>query len=239
MDLMGDVHLRDRLVFPVNGKEIRFDDREVTGREALTAAGLVPASEYQLILIRNARTHIIGTDDKIDLIAQSGGALRGFRGDRSFAFTLDEVGQVWGAGSIEVDELLAIMHVPQDHDLVLECEDKPDKVLRSGGMVSLLPDGVEHIVSRPAHRPDFVLATIFTTSGAFPAEGALRVHSATPVSDVLCRASHKLGLGDTTTWVASVGGRDINPVVSFAMNGLTGEVEIEWGPREGGGGAHA
>ncbi|MCP6373830.1 DUF2070 family protein, partial [Klebsiella pneumoniae] len=42
----------------------------------------------------------------------------------------DEVGQVWGDGRIEVDELLAILHVPAGHDLVLEREDEPDKILR-------------------------------------------------------------------------------------------------------------
>ncbi|GJD92014.1 hypothetical protein BHAOGJBA_5567 [Methylobacterium hispanicum] len=238
MKVMDNARARS-FVFPVNGAPVRFDDGEVTGREVLTRAGLLPASEHQLILVRGGRTHLVGTDDKVDLVAEEGGAFRGFRSDRSFSFTVDEVGQVWGDGRIEVDELLAILHVPAGHDLVLEREDEPDKILRPGGAVSFETRGVEHIVSRRAQRPDFVLVTVFTTSGVFPAEGAVRVPATTPVADVLVRAARKLELGDTATWITTVGNRDIDPSASFAGNGLSGEVEIEWGPREGGGGARA
>ena len=238
MKVMDNARVRG-VEFPVNGTPIRFDDGEVTGREVLTKAGLVPASEHQLILARGGRTRLVGTDDKVDLIAEEGGVFRGFRSDRSFSFTVDEIGQVWGTGQVEVEELLSIMRVPAGHDLVLEREDEPDRILRPGGTLSFETRGVEHIVSRPAQRPDFVLVSVFTTSGVFPAEGAVRVLAATPVADVLTRAARKLDLGDTATWVTTVDNRDIDPSISFARNGLSGEVEIEWGPREGGGGARA
>lgn len=238
MTVVDNVRTRDFMV-PVNGTVVRFDDDEVTGREILTKAGLVPASEHQLILIRGGRTRLVGTDDKVDLAVGDGSAFRGFRSDRTFSFTMDEVGQVWGSACIEVDELLSIMHVPEGRDLVLEREDEPDRVLRPGGTVSFEARGVEHIVSRPATHQDFVLATVFTTSGVFPAEGALRLPASAPVAEVLARAARKLELGDTATWVTTVGNRDIDASASFAQNGLSGEVEIEWGPREGGGGAHA
>ncbi len=54
---MEDLARRD-LSYPVNGQEVLFPDRVITGREALTKSGHVPASEYQLILVRDGRTHL-------------------------------------------------------------------------------------------------------------------------------------------------------------------------------------
>ena len=89
--------------YPVNGNSVPFHDILVTGRQVLTGSGNVPASEHQLILVRDGRTHLIGTDDEIDLKKEAGGALRAFRSDRAYGFTVDEVGQVWGAQDMEVD----------------------------------------------------------------------------------------------------------------------------------------
>lgn len=222
----------------VNSSPIRFDDPIVTGREILTAAGLLPASEFVLIQVRKGRTRLITTDDKVDL-REAEGAFRAFSNDRAFAFTVDEVGQIWGSDSIEVDELLAIMRIPEGRDLVLEREDEPDLVLRPGGTLFLGAPGVEDIISRPTQMPGFLQVTVYATAGVFPPEGALRIRSITPVSAVLERAARALELADTAGWVASVDGRDLNPALSFEQNQLSGIVQIEWSPPEGGGGAHA
>lgn len=222
--------------FAVNGTPVRFEDHVITGREALIAAGLVPASEYQLILVQDRRTHLIGTDDAIDLRDRQGGLLRAFLSDRSYSFTLDEIGQVWGTSELEVDELLAIWQPPAGSDWVLEREDTPDIVLRPGGTISFGPHGVEHIVSRPHHGHGKLLVTVFTTSGTFPTQGALRVNAGELIASVLARAAVELHITDTTGWVAQVDGVDINPQQTFAQAGLSGEVDIEWGAREGGGG---
>jgi hypothetical protein len=222
--------------YPVNGRVVRFEDHVVTGREALTAVGLVPASEYQLILVRNRRTHLIGTDDSIDLREEQGGMLRAFPSDRSYSFTMDEVDQVWGTAVLEVDELLSIWDLPAGKNWVLEREDQPDVVLRPGGTVTFEPKGVEDIVSRPRHGAEKLLVTVFTTSGTFPAQGALRVEASELIANILARAADKLRITDTTDWVAQVNGVDINPQLTFAQAGLSGEVDIEWGAREGGGG---
>lgn len=222
----------------VNGSPVRFDDPVVTGRELLTAAGLLPASEFVLIQVRKGRTRLITTDDKVDL-RDPGDAFRAFPSDRAFAFTVDEVGQIWGSDSIDVDELLAIMRIPEGRNLVLEREDEPDIVLHPGGTLFLGAPGVEDIVSRPNEVSGFVQVTIYATAGVFPNEGALRVRLTTTVGAILERAARALELGDTTGWVASVNGRDIDPALSFEQNHLSGVVQIEWSPREGGGGAHA
>lgn len=218
----------------VNGTTYDIDDPRPTGRDVLNLADLKPATEHQLILVRMNRTRLIGADDKLDLSAEQGGVFRAFRGDRTFSWTLDEVGQVWGAEVLEVDDLIALFGTG-DKELVLEREDEPDLVLRPGGTVSLAERGTEDIVTR-RKQPELILVTVFTTAGVFPAEGALRVTPNTLVEDVLRRAARKLNLQDTMGWVVTADSRDIDPGKSFAQNGLSGTVELNWSPREGGGG---
>lgn len=229
-----DDDVRDRFEIPLNGANVRFRDALVTGRQALVEGRLTPPSEHQLILVRDRRTHLIGVDDEIDL--RLGGALRAFPGDRAFAFTTDEVGQIWGASTMAVDELQAILELPEDLELVLERDNIPDTILLAGGTLSFEPGGVEDIISRKRQAGDTVLVTVFTTGGTFPAEGAARIPATTIIADVLAHAARKLGLTDTATWVPSVDGRNLTASTSFTDNGLSGTVEIEWNPPEGGGG---
>jgi hypothetical protein len=223
--------------YPVNGAMVSFPDTVVTGREVLTRAGLVPASEYRLILVHNGRTHLKDTDDDIRLDDEQGGSFRAFLSDRSYNFTVDEVGQVWGAADMEVDEFLRIWPQQPDHHWVLEREDEPDTVLTPGGLLSFGPEGVEDVVSRKVAHPDTVMVTVVTTAGVYPAEGAKRYPRSTRIAEVLADAARKLDIRDSSTWVVTVAGQDVSPTSTFAQANLTGIVALEWGPREGGGGA--
>jgi hypothetical protein len=223
--------------YPVNGIDVEFPDDVVTGREALTRSGNTPASEHQLILVRDRRTRLIGTDDEINLKKDKGGALRAFLSDRSYGFTVDEVGQVWGAEEMEVDEFLSIWPPRDGYHWVLERDDEPDTVLVPGGLLSFGENGVEDVVSRKDAHHDKVLVTVVTTAGTFPAEGAKRYPASTPIAEVLADAARKLHITGTETWIVTVAGRDVNATLTFAQAGLSGEVALEWGAREGGGGA--
>lgn len=223
--------------YPVNGIDVEFSDNVITGREALTRSGNVPANEHQLILVRDGRTHLIGTDDDIDLKKEKGGILRAFLSDRNFGFTVDEVGQVWGTDDMEVDEFLSIWPPRNGHHWVLEREEEPDTVLRPGGLLSFGENGVEDVVSREDVHPDKVLVTVVTTAGTFPAEGAKRYPASTPITQVLADAARKLHLTGTEGWIVTVAGRDVSPTQTLAEAGLVGQVALEWGAREGGGGA--
>lgn len=222
--------------FPVNGQPFSFDDPIIDVREALNAAGLTPATEHQAVIVKKGRTHLLQTDDKITIADHPGGGLRAFRSGEAFAFTINEVSQIWGEGQMETDELYRIWTPPSGHDWVLEKTDEPDTVIRPGSTLSFGPEGVEHIVARPHHGAGKLLVTVFTLSGVFPAEGALRVGADELISSVLAKAAEKLNLADTSTWVVSFGERDINASVTFAEAGLAGVVELDWMPREGGGG---
>lgn len=94
----------------------------------------------------------------------------------------------------------------------------------------------------PGHGHDehFVQVSISTTAGFFPEEGFNRVSVNQKVEVELHKAQNKLGIKDTTGWIASVtlpsGKRPIDVTKTYAENGLSGKVEIDWGPSEGGGG---
>jgi hypothetical protein len=77
---------------------------------------------------------------------------------------------------------------------------------------------------------------VVTTSGVYPAHGTEKEPINHPVSKVLEKAQKKLDIADTTNWIATVGGVEINPTNSYVENHLTGHLKIDWGPREGGGG---
>ncbi|HMN12751.1 MAG TPA: hypothetical protein PKD55_10555 [Bellilinea sp.] len=77
---------------------------------------------------------------------------------------------------------------------------------------------------------------IATTSGFYPETGFIQVPVNQKVEVELQRAAKAIDLTDTSNWVAKVAGRTIDPNQSYAENQLSGEVEIDWGPREGGGG---
>lgn len=223
-------------VINLNGSTYENDDPVVSGRDILGLGSFAPATEYVLIEIREGRTHLVGPDDKVDLKAHTGARFWCAPGDRAFAFTFDEIGQVWCEEAIEVNDLAAIFTVPKDKEMVLERDDQPDVILRPDGVVSFGPAGVEDIVTRQRRDHEYVTVTIFATAGVFPAEGALRTKADTLVSDVLERAARKLHLTDTAAWVVSIDGRDISPGLSFAQNGLSGHVDLDWLPPEGGGG---
>ena len=90
------------------------------------------------------------------------------------------------------------------------------------------------------HPGDFVEVSISTTSGFFPAEGFNRTPANQKVEIELEKAKKELKIKDTAGWVATVTGpvgkRVVDPAKTYIENGLSGKVEIDWGPSEGGGG---
>lgn len=90
-------------------------------------------------------------------------------------------------------------------------------------------------------RPDeFADVSIATTAGFFPTEGFHRVPTHQKVEVELEKAKNELKIKDTVGWVATVtsstGKRAVDPAKNYIENGLSGKVEIDWGPSEGGGG---
>jgi hypothetical protein len=85
-------------------------------------------------------------------------------------------------------------------------------------------------------KPNHILVAVVTTAGTYPAEGFDDVPINQPVKVILQHASKELGITNTTDWIAVVAGRELEIERDYVANNLTGEVSINWGPRETGGG---
>jgi|ERR1043166_4001359 hypothetical protein len=84
--------------------------------------------------------------------------------------------------------------------------------------------------------PQHIEVAVITTSGTWPQEGFDSVPIHQPIKVQLQQAAKKLKIADTTGWVATVGGRELNVEQNYLENQLSGQVQIDYGPREGGGG---
>jgi hypothetical protein len=109
----------------------------------------------------------------------------------------------------------------------------------NAGEVRVLEVNMENIQAgkREQPKPQHIGVAIVTTSGSYPAQGFDSVPVHQKVRTQLERAVRELRIADTTNWVAVVGERELNVEASYLDNGLSGEVEIDYGPREGGGGS--
>jgi hypothetical protein len=84
--------------------------------------------------------------------------------------------------------------------------------------------------------PQHIEVVVITTSGTWPEEGFDSVPIHQPIRVQLQQAAKKLKITDTTGWMATVGGRELNIEQNYLENQLDGQVQIDYGPREGGGG---
>ena len=85
-----------------------------------------------------------------------------------------------------------------------------------------------------------VEVSISTTAGFYPAEGYDRVPVDEKVEFQLEKAALDLNIKPTSDWIAKANGRGgmrtIDPTKTYMENELSGRVDIDWGPKEGGGG---
>jgi hypothetical protein len=100
----------------------------------------------------------------------------------------------------------------------------------------LLSEGGRKMVERE-NKEQFVQVSVVTTSGVYPKDGFEEVPAHQKIRVQLQKAAQHLGITDTTNWVAMVGNREINVEASYEENELHGRIEIDYGPREGGGGS--
>lgn len=100
----------------------------------------------------------------------------------------------------------------------------------------LCDHGVKHGHHIHVSKAKHIFVAVVTTSGVWPHKGFENVPIHQPVKDQLARAAKKLGITDTTNWVAKVAGRELDVNKNYAENGLHHKVDIDYGPREGGGG---
>lgn len=78
---------------------------------------------------------------------------------------------------------------------------------------------------------------VHTTSGNYPASGHEKVPVTEEVHEILKRAADKLELVGTTDWIVRVGNTVIAGSSTYEQLGERGEVKLDWGASEGGGGS--
>jgi hypothetical protein len=96
--------------------------------------------------------------------------------------------------------------------------------------------GIKHGHHVHVSKSRHIYVAVVTTSGVWPHKGFDSVPIHQPVKDQLHRAAKHLGITDTTNWVAKVKGKELNVDKNYLENGLRCRVDIDYGPREGGGG---
>jgi hypothetical protein len=82
----------------------------------------------------------------------------------------------------------------------------------------------------------FVYVAVVTTGGSYPDEGFEKTPSNQKIRIFLAEAARKLSIADFSNWIARVDNKEVDPEKSYETNGMTGNIEIDFGPREGGGG---
>jgi hypothetical protein len=147
--------------YTANGQRFETSDGVQDGRKILRNAGFDPADEYILIDVLHPGTLVVGLDEDVELDGPKEKEFRAFRSDRIFAFTINERGYEWGAGTITETEPRYLGDVPAERVLVLERSDQPDLVLDKDASVDLGQRGTEHL------RTEKRLITIYYKEKAF------------------------------------------------------------------------
>jgi hypothetical protein len=99
------------------------------------------------------------------------------------------------------------------------------------------PAGILEPEQQSKAKPQHISVAVITTSGTWPETGLESVPIHQHVKVQLHRAVKELKITDTTNWIAKVGNQELNVEQSYEQNNLSGQVEIDYGPREGGGGS--
>lgn len=86
------------------------------------------------------------------------------------------------------------------------------------------------------HDEKRVEVAVYTTAGRYPATGFDTEQAHQKIALVLNRAARALHISQTDQWVARANGSELDPRSSYADSGLSGQVTIDFGPRESGGG---
>jgi hypothetical protein len=78
---------------------------------------------------------------------------------------------------------------------------------------------------------------VHTTSGNYPAHGHEKVSVTEQVQEILKRAADELELVGTTDWIVRIGDKVIAGSSTYEQLDERGEVKLDWGASEGGGGS--
>jgi hypothetical protein len=145
--------MNNKPFFLYSGVDLQFhrgevDDKTPTGEQLARAAGFKPAQQATVLHflpdgeledIRPSETLALTTDAERFVIVES---------DRSFRFTVDGERFDWPVRLISGGTVRKLGQIPDDRELLLDCEDKRDTVIGRHELVDLGRPGVETFKSR-------------------------------------------------------------------------------------------
>lgn len=150
------------------------------------------------------------------------------------ALAVDDSFELISVDELPLSALLALFDLGEDTQLARDFESPDDPVLPPGTLVRYA-DGPTFLTRGGI--PSHIDVVVATTAGFYPAEGFERLPAKQPINEQLAKAATALKITDVSGWIARVGTRELNVEASYAANNLTCKVEIDYGRREGGGGA--
>ncbi|MGJ4891202.1 multiubiquitin domain-containing protein [Bradyrhizobium sp. HKCCYLRH3099] len=131
--------------YTINGNHHQTGDRIQDARKLLRSSGFDPADDHVLIELLRPGSRSVGLDEDVALAGERGKEFRAFLIDRTFNFTVDEVGYAWGSPTIAEPEMRDIACVPDGKALVLDRQDEADLILHEHATIDLAARGTEHL----------------------------------------------------------------------------------------------
>lgn len=87
------------------------------------------------------------------------------------------------------------------------------------------------------NEPRTINVRVHTTSGNYPVHGHEKVSVTEQVQEILKRAADELELVGTADWIVRIGDKIVSGSSTYEQLGEHGEVKLDWGASEGGGGS--
>lgn len=131
-----------------NFREISFDDRKVTGSQIAGAVRAHPVEEYVILQqLPTFELETIRPNELVDLAKPA--RLFVIRGSGTDKFIVDGLSLEWPIKSLTGRAIKLLAGIEEDHELLLEWEEAPDKIIEDDEEVRIGKAGVERLKSRP------------------------------------------------------------------------------------------
>lgn len=130
-------------------RDVTFPDAKVSGAQIVAASGQGPVEDFLVLQhLRSGEIEDIRPTETVDLTEAGPEAVFVIRGSLLYAFYVDGRSMKWPRKSIPGAHIRLLARVPDDHDVVLQRAEEPDRVIGADDHVHLREDGVERLISR-------------------------------------------------------------------------------------------
>ncbi len=146
----------DNLIF----RSIEIVDPIPLGRQILTAAGINPRDDHSLFaILPSGDFEDIRLDEAFDLRGRGVEKFVGFRTDRDFKLTLNDIQIAWGKPAISGSDLYKLAKVGNEQAVFLDVRGGTDKLIEPEEMIDLTAPGIERFITapRPTHGIEIII----------------------------------------------------------------------------------